>query len=172
MKKLSFLLLSVCLGLSAHATPSATSLNQLAEVLPYEAVFFEAFVTPISEERAVLAYNLANDTSLSDKQRTDALTAFDNYAKTLIESLDTPAIKESLKTAYINTARNTYTQEEVNALLAFYGSPAGQSALEKEDGVLRSYMQTVTPTGINIIETHQKTHLIPLQDTIKRILNK
>lgn len=173
MKLLKSLLFATVLtaGL-AYATPSDNSLNQLAEVMPYEALFFETVIAPINEERMALAYGLSSDPSLTDDQRQKALQAFDDYAENLIKTLDTPATQAELKKSYISAARKHFTQAEVDAQIAFYGSEAGKSVMAKSDGVINDYLKTVVPTGISRIESYQKANLTPMQDNIKRILNK
>lgn len=172
MKKLFALLALSAISTLSYATPSDTSVKQLLEVTPYEAVFYENIIAPISEEREMLAYNLMSDETLSDDQRKKAIEAFDSYAENLIKTLDTPAIKTELKTAYGNAIKAHYTQAEVDAQIAFYGSEAGKSALEKSSLVLNDYLKTVAPTGLAKIESYQQTNLIKMQDNIKRILNK
>lgn len=156
----------------AFATPTDSSLAKLAEVMPYEALFFDSVIAPIEEERHMLAYNLANDKSLTDDQRKKAIKAFDDYAEKLVKTLDTPATKKELKDAYIKSAKANYTQAEVDAQVAFYGSTAGKSALQKNQKVIGDYMKAVAPAGMAKIESYQKANLTPMQDNIKRILNK
>lgn len=156
----------------AFASPSDSSVAKLAELVPYEALFFESVIAPIEDERQMLAYGLANDKDINDDQRKKAITAFDDYAQNLVKTLDTAATKKELKDAYIKSAKTHYTQAEVDAQIAFYGSEAGKSALQKSQKVLGDYMKAVAPKGLAKIEEYQKKNLTPMQDNIKRILNK
>lgn len=157
---------------ASASTPSDASVQKLAELTPYEDVFFDNIIAPIVDERNALLYGLMNDSTLTDDQRQKAMQAFDAYVDNLIKVLDTPETKAELKTAYVRTAKAQYTQAEVDAQIAFYGSDAGKSALQKRNGVLSGYLETVMPTNIAKVEAYQTTHLTPMQDTIKRILNK
>lgn len=172
MKIKSLFLCAMLLPAVSFAAPSEQSLTKLADIMPYEALFFEAAIAPIEEERAALAYGLANDPTLTDEQRKNAMETFDDYAKKLVKSLDTKATKDELKKAYINSARQNFTQAEVDAQVAFYGSKDGKSALEKGDKVYGEYMKAVAPNAQKTIETYQKANMTKMQDKIKQILKK
>lgn len=153
-------------------TPSDSSVNRLSELMPYEDVFFETLIAPIANERQMLIYSLANDESLSDEQRQNALNIFDEYADNMMKSVDTPSLQTALKQAYIAAAKQHYTQAEVDAQIAFYGSEAGKSALAKQAQVLSSYLQSSAPAGLGLIENYQRSHLMGMQDRMKQALNK
>lgn len=156
----------------ATAAPSDSSLNELSAVMPYEAVFFEMAVAPISQDRLALIYSLQNDTSLTDAQREKALKTFDDYAEKMLKQLDTDANKAALKKAYISAARNNFTQAEIDAQIAFYGSQNGQSALQKTDKVYADFIKAVAPSAEQTLSDYQKTNFTKMQDELKRILNK
>lgn len=172
--KIKALLTLITLALPALATanPSDSSLNKLADVVPYESIFAEAILAPIYLEGESLAQALAADPSLTDKQRTEALKTFESYAQNLIKELNTPAKKAELKKAYIAAAKQGYTQAEVDAQIAFYGSEVGKSALKKEEAVFGAYMKSVGPSTTKTIQDYQQKNGIKMQDNIKRILNK
>lgn len=156
----------------SFAAPTNASVTKLAELVPYEALFFESVIAPVEDERYALAYSLSNDKTINDDQRKKAMKAFDDYAEKLVKTLDTPAIKKELKDAYIKSAKANYTQAEIDAQIAFYGSAAGKSAMQKSEKVIGDYMKEVAPKGISKIEEYQKKNLTSMQDNIKRILNK
>lgn len=171
--KFKLLLLSTALLSSlAFAAPSEQSLAKLAQVMPYESLFFETVITPIGEERTALAYSLSNDTTLSDTQRKDALKAFDDYAQKYIALFDNPATKSTLKKSYTDAARKHFSQDEVDAQIAFYGSEQGKRALEKSNQVYDEYMQTLAKDLQGKIESYQKANLTKMQDKVKQILKK
>lgn len=172
MKFKALILSAMLLPAFAFASPSEQSLTKLAETMPYEALFFEAAIAPIEEERMALAYGLSNDNALTDEQRKKAMQAFDEYAEKLVKTLDTKATKDELKKAYINAARQNFTQAEVDAQIAFYGSKDGKSALEKSQKVYGDYLKSVSTNAEKTIESYQKTNLTKMQDKIKQILGK
>lgn len=171
--KIQSLILTVFLSpILAFATPTDTSVSKLAEIVPYEALFFENIVAPLEQEKMVLAYTLSHDPTLSDDTRQKALQTFDNYAENLIKKFDTKAYKDKLKKAYINSAKANFSQAEIDAQIAFYGSPTGQSALQKTDKVYDEFLQALTDDTQKILMDYQKNNSIKMQDDIKRILGK
>lgn len=167
----ALLLGSVLVAPITIAAPTQASLNQLAEVMPYEDLFFSTVITPLEQERQALAYSLASNPNLSDSERQQAIKAYDAYADGLIKAIDTPATKSTLKNAYINAAKN-YSQAEIDALLAFYGSSAGKSALQKSEQVTVNYLQTGASSVATIIDNYQKMHRNTLENTLKQTLDK
>lgn len=172
MKVKAILLALLLSPILAVATPSDSSLQQLSEVMPYEALFFDSIVTPIEQERITLIYALENDSKLTDDQRKKAVQAFDSYAQNLVKQFDTKAQKDKLKKSYLQSAKANFTQDEVNAQLAFYGSQHGKSALEKTQKVYEDFMQSVGQDTQKTFENYQKNQGIKMQDEVKRILNK
>lgn len=172
MKLKSLLFSTALLSSLAFAAPSESSLNKLAQVMPYESLFLEAVIAPITNERVALAYSLSNDSTLSDTQRKDALKAFDDYAKNYIALFDNAATKEALKKSYIDAARKHFAQDEADAQIVFYGSAEGKRALEKSSQVYGDYMQSVAKQLQSKIDTYQKTNLTKMQDKVKQILKK
>jgi uncharacterized protein len=55
------------------------------------------------------------------------------FAETMKEELSFPKVKDIYMQAY----RDTFTQEEVNAIIVFYKSPAGKAILEKNPGAMQ-----------------------------------
>lgn len=155
----------------ANAAPTQSSLNQLADVMPYDNLFFSTIVAPLAEERQILAYNLASNSALNDSERQNAILAYDNYVDGLIKAIDTPATKNTLKNAYINAAKN-YSQAEVDALLAFYGSSAGKSAIQKSEQIMAEYLNASLSSVASIADNYRKTHLGALETTLKQTLDK
>lgn len=157
---------------SLAATPSDASLNQLSTLIPYEPFFLELTVAPIAQERSLFIYGLQNDSTLTDAQREKAIKTFDDYMQAMLKQLDTSANKEALKKAYITAARTNFTQAEVDAQIAFYGSQAGRSALEKSEKVYADFIKTVAPNTEKTINSYQKANFDKMQEELKRILNK
>ncbi|MDO5050490.1 MAG: DUF2059 domain-containing protein [Moraxella equi] len=171
MKIKSLLLLSTLFCASAFATPSNQSLEELAKIMPYESTFYQAVVAPLEMERMAIAQGMAQDNTLTDDQRKKALKAFDDYAEGLIKSLDTKATKDGLKKSYLNAAKS-FSQAEVDAMIAFYGSKDGQSALKKQDAVFESYMKSAGESNKKTVEAYENKYLKKMQDDVKKILNK
>ncbi len=175
MKIFKFAILTATMtfgALSYANTPSDASLAKLAEIMPYTGVFVEAALTPLEIDRERLMYAVSQDATLTDKQRTDAIKVFDEYAQNLIKNFDTPAKKEELKKAYIAAAKQHFTQAEVDAMIAFYGSQVGISALKKESSVYEAYLKSVEQNTTKVIADYKQANDLKMEDSIKRILNK
>lgn len=156
----------------AFANATDKSLEDLSKISSYEAVFYESVATPLMMERMALVEGMAQDTTLNDEQRKKALQTYDNYAEGLLKSLDTEQVRSSLKKAYLQSAKSNYTQGEVDAQLAFYGSTDGQNALKKQDTVLSSYLKTAGDANQTTIKSYEDKHLKKMQDELKKILKK
>lgn len=171
MKIKALILITALFSGGAFASPSAKSLNELANITSYEEMFYGAIFEPLEIQRMMMAQGLTQDGSISDDQRKQALAVFDKYAEGLVEVLDTQAIKDSLKNSYINAAKG-FTQAEVDALVAFYGSEDGKNALNKRDAVFESYMKSAIDNHKKTIETYEKKHAKKMEDDLKKILKK
>lgn len=171
MKIKALILMTALFSASVFATPSTKSLNELADITSYEDIFYGAVFEPLEMQRMMMAQALTQDSNVSDDQRKQALATFDEYAEGLVKVLDTQAVRDNLKNAYINAAKG-FTQDEIDALIAFYGSEAGKNALNKRDAVFESYMKSAIDNHKKTIETYEKKHAKKMEDDLKKILNK
>lgn len=167
MKIKALLLATTLFSTSVFATPTDKSLNELAKLTPYEDIFYNAVFEPLEMQRMILAQNLTQDTNVSDDERKKVLSAFDSYAEGLVKLLDTPAVKEGLKKSYINAAKS-FTQAEVDAMITFYGSKDGQSALKKRDSVFEAYMKSASDNNKKAVEDYDKKNTQKVEDELKK----
>ena len=72
--------------------------------------------------------------------------------QTVADSLDADKITE----AYVTAVQTHYTQSEVNALIAFYDTPTGQSILDKQPQVTQDFLKAALPTVGNKNEQGQQ----------------
>lgn len=172
MKKLLTALTIAILSTTAIASVSDSSAQKLAEVSGYDSIFYSNLVTPLQAERMALIDGMVNDDSLTDEQRQQALDVYDAYAQALIQTLDTPQVQAELKKIYIQSAKNTFTQAEVDAQVAFYGSTDGQNALKKQEDVFAQYLTRANDAYRDTVKKYEDKHLKKMQDDIKKILKK
>lgn len=172
MKFKTLVLFSTLFSVTAFATPTDKSLEELAKLSSYDVVFYDEVTAPLMMERMALAEGMAQDSSLTDEQRKKALETYDTYAKGLLKALDNEQIRSSLKKAYLQSAKSNYTQGEVDAQLAFYGSSDGRSALRKQEAVLSSYLKSAGESSKATIKSYDEKHLKKMQDDLKKILKK
>ncbi|MDO4699533.1 MAG: hypothetical protein Q4A69_02445 [Moraxella sp.] len=168
----SLVLLAALFSTAAFATPTDKSLEELSKFSSYEAVFYDHVATPLMMERIALVENVIQDSSLTDEQRKKALETYDNYAEGLLKALDGEQTRTALKKAYLQVAKSNYTQGEVDAQIAFYGSLDGQNALQKQETVLSAYLQSAQQSSQTTIKNYQDKHLKKMQDELKKILKK
>lgn len=171
MKIKALLLATTLFSTSVFATPTDKSLNELAKLTPYEEIFYGAVFEPLEMQRMVLAQNLTQDPNVSDDERKKVLSTFDSYAEGLVKLLDTPAVKEGLKKSYINAAKS-FTQAEVDAMITFYGSKDGQSALKKRDSVFEAYMKSASDNNKKAVDDYDKKNAKKVEDELKKITQK
>lgn len=168
----SAIILSALTSVVAFATPTDKSLNELAPLVGYEASFYEAVVTPLISQRTAIIESMAADQTLTEDQRKKAIDAFDKYAQGLLKDLDSPKVKAELKKAYIQAAKSTFTQAEVDAQIAFYGSKDGKSAVTKQETVYDKYIKAAGDGQQKTINDYVNKNAKKMQDDIKKILKK
>lgn len=171
--KLKSLLLITALSLSTlgFANPSDKSLDDLAKLANYEALFYRSVADSLENDGMALAYALSNNSKLTDDERKKAMESYNSYAEGLLKSLDTPQVKASLKKTYLQTAKSIYNQKEVDVQLAFYGSTDGQNALKKQGAMTSSYLQSAQDANKSVLEAYGKQSEKTLQE-IEKIVKK
>lgn len=160
----------LALPLFAHAVPSQSSLTKLAELMPYESLYLQTFLAPYIQYGETLAYDVAQDTRLDDNKKQQVMAIYDAHITGLVKQLEKQLPKEELKNAYITAAKN-YSQEEVDALIAFYGSEAGQSALRKQMSIADAYLTSLEPKTVPVIKSYEQTNT-STSDKIKQIIGQ
>ena len=87
------------------------------------------------------------------------------YAKVIAGGIEQVTDKETLTRAYIQAAKAYYTQAEVDAQIAFYDTPIGQSILDKQPQVTAAFLQQSLPKDMS--ETQQQLgELLPQVEQI------
>jgi len=129
--RISFALAFLCAAAVAHAAPpSDQSLNQMMTVMQVEAMLNQALQQMDGSIAKGMEQGLQQSLQgkeLTAAQKTAVETFKTKLSATMKEDLSYPKVKE----IYLQVYRETLTQEEVNSILAFYGSPAGKAMIEK-----------------------------------------
>ena len=127
MKHLSLLVTTLLLGTSAFAAPpSNESISQLLVATRMERSVSVAQQSLDQAVRKSITQGLQGKTLTPQGRK--VIDTFTAEAGTIIRKEINWA---DLKSAYIKLYAETFTQEEVDGLLAFYRSPAGVALLEK-----------------------------------------
>ena len=158
MMKLKTLLLPVAalaLCANAFAAPhSDASLERLFEVQKMDALLYQSFQ---SMEGIVLSdpnvQKFLKDAPEDKRPQLEAVLK--KYANQSIAEINTPQVRAQLRKATMEGIKTVLTQEEVDALIGFYGTEVGQSILDKMPRYLEA---TMNPTMNIIAEKYEKSN--------------
>ena len=149
---LPFAALALCAN--AFAAPlSDKSLERLFEVQRMDALLDQTFQ---SVEGIVLSDPKVQDflKNAPEDKRPQLEAVLKKYTTQLITEINTPQVHTQLHKATLDGIKTVYTQEEVNALIDFYGTTVGQSILDK----MPRYLEATMGPMINIInEKYEKS---------------
>ena len=129
--RISFVLAFLFVAALAHAAPpSDQSLNQMMTVMQVEAMLNQALQQMDGSIAKGMEQGLQQ--SLQGKELTAAQkTSVESFKTKLSATMKDELSLTKVKEIYVQVYRETLTQEEVNSILAFYGSPAGKAMVEK-----------------------------------------
>jgi len=129
-----------CTAPAYAAPPSDASLNQLLEVMHARNMYdtmqhqVEAMVKPMFEQA------LQSDGDLTPEQRQRAEQFADGFSKRMLVALHEEFDWNFMRDVMLDIYRTTLTQEEVDGMISFYGSPVGQSVITKMPQVTQKYL--------------------------------
>ncbi|KJJ19526.1 hypothetical protein HMPREF3156_00728 [Neisseria sp. HMSC06F02] len=150
---LPFAALALCANAFA-ATPSDASLERLFEVQKMDALLYQSFQ---SMEGIVLSdpnvQKFLKDAPEDKRPQLEAVLK--KYANQSIAEINTPQVRAQLRKATMEGIKTVLTQEEVDALIGFYGTEVGQSILDKMPRYLEA---TMNPTMNIIAEKYEKSN--------------
>ena len=129
--RISFVLVFLCAAASVHAAPpSDQSINKMMSALQVEAMLSQALQQMDGNIAKGMEQGLQQ--SIQGKELTAAQkTAVENFKNKLSATMKEELSLAKVKEIYVQVYRETLTQEEVDSILAFYGSPAGKAMVEK-----------------------------------------
>jgi hypothetical protein len=151
MKKFLSAALFIALVAGAHAAPpSNDSLERLIALTQQERM-----VNSIVAQIDNMLHNLGAQLSQADH-----LSPQDQQALVKKMQESSAAIRAQLtwawiKPIYIKVYTETFTQEEVDGMIAFYGSPAGQATINKMPSVMQKAMSIMQPQMIAMAQKAQ-----------------
>ena len=150
---LPFAALALCANAFA-APPSDASLERLFEVQKMDALLYQSFQ---SMEGIVLSdpnvQKFLKDAPEDKRPQLEAVLK--KYANQSIAEINTPQVRAQLRKATMEGIKTVLTQEEVDALIGFYGTEVGQSILDKMPRYLEA---TMNPTMNIIAEKYEKSN--------------
>lgn len=114
----------------------------------------------------------ADNKNLNKRQRelqTQIQAILGQYAEIMGDTIGEATDVQTLTQAYIRSAREYYTQAEVNAQIEFYDTAIGQSILDKQPQVSAAFLKQSLPKNINDSKDKLADLLPQMQQIIKGI---
>ena len=141
----------------ANQIPSDESLKKLVQVQQMDKTFSEMMEqTKVVMSQAIEQANkdsLANQ-ELTATQQQQVQDAIGEFMQKSIDMQNQPQVREQFIHAFIETAKTTYSQAEVNSMIEFYGSNIGQSVIAKQSQFGKAYLEKIMPV---VMKNQQQT---------------
>lgn len=117
----------------------------------------------------------SNGDKLNKRQRelqNQIQSVLGQYAKIMSNSIGDATDVETMTRAYINAAKDYYSQAEVDAQIKFYNTTIGQSILAKQPQIMSAFLKQTLQADMNMGDTkNQLSELLPqMKHIIKGIL--
>lgn len=126
---------------AAAQTPSDKSLNRLIELQNLPAQLRTAIPAATDFTNQEINRQINSNTRLSPEQRAALQRASEQYVSGMNrEVFQSEELLNQMREISRDAMRQTYTQEEVDAMIAFYHAPAGQSVLNKQGDLTKTIM--------------------------------
>ena len=150
---LPFAALALCANAFA-APPSDASLKRLFEIQRMDALLDQS----LQRVEGMMLSNPNIQNFLKDApadKRPQLEAALRNHANRIVAEINTPQVRAQLRKATMDGVKTVLTQEEVDALIGFYGTEVGQSILDKMPRYLEA---TMNPMMIILTEKYEKSN--------------
>ena len=138
----SLALAALLIALPAAAqTPSDKSLNRLIELQNLPAQLRTAIPAATDFTNQEINRQINSNTRLSPEQRAALQRASEQYVSGMNrEVFQSEELLNQMREISRDAMRQTYTQEEVDAMISFYRTSAGQSVLNKQGDLTKTMM--------------------------------
>jgi hypothetical protein len=160
MKKTLFLIAVFLPSFAFGNPPTPESIERLMVVTDVKKMI-SAMHTQVTGVAAELMDGAVKGKVLS---ATDRLT-IDTERERVLKKFRTEMSWEKMKEAYIPLYQETFTQEEVDGMLAFYESPSGQAFMKKMTGVVENARLIMRQQLVPVMKTIQTA----AQETAARV---
>ena len=126
---------------AAAQTPSDESLNRLIDLQNLPTQLRAAMPAATDFANQEIARRINDNTRLNPEQRAALQRAAEQYVAGMNrEVFQSEEMLNQMREIGRDAMRQTYTQEEVDAMIAFYRTPAGQSVLNKQGDLTKTMM--------------------------------
>lgn len=83
--------------------------------------------------------------NLSTDQRQRLEDIVSKYSKEMTDDSNRTTMNQKIVDVYVQTAKQHFNQEEVDAQIDFYSSKTGQSIIDKQPDMMKDYMTQIMP---------------------------
>jgi putative periplasmic protein len=170
MKKLllTFIAIAACSAATA-APPSDKSLNRWMEVQHIERDFLKNLTNMTEAQNRQLMQPIIS--SYPPELQPQLQAASDRYANKVFTAYLTPQRRDKLMKEIKKVAKDEFTQQEIDAMIAFYETPVGQSIMEKNSSFLKK-LANIEPSEADMkeIETISERYLIEFEKEVEKIM--
>ena len=133
---ISFVLIIFTAAILHAATPTDQSINEMMGAMRLEALLNQALKQ--MDEGMSKAMEQSLQQSLKGKELDPTQkTAVENFRKRFAATMNEELSFTKVKDIYMQAFRETFTEDEVNAIIAFYKSPAGKAITEKNPAAMQ-----------------------------------
>lgn len=164
---LSFASLALCAGTFA-APPSDASLERWLDTQNFDRDIeknmingFNAGFKPYADKALA---------EMPEEKKDQAAKAFNRYRENVLKDLITPEAKQAVRNTLLKNAREIYTQEEIDGMIAFYGSPVGQAVVAKNPHLIKKSMSEIAVSQTALAEKIAQHHLPEFTEELRHII--
>ena len=145
-------LLMLVAGPALAGPPSDSSLEELFKVTDASKMFAQ-----VNKQMDGLIQNSVHQASAGQSLTPEKQAIIDKMAQRMSELVKQTVSWDNLKPILVSTYKESFSQDDVNAMLKFYKSPAGQNMLKKMPLVMQNLM------------TQMQTFMKPMQEKMAQI---
>ena len=156
-KTLTAIAITLCSVACSAAPPSDDSIRTLFKVMKAESLLESIYADIEPSMRQAMAKAYAGKT-LNEKQKAVIDRAPQRMSKVLRDELSW----EKMEPMQLSIYRESFEQSDIDALIAFYKSPVGQSYINK--------MPIVTQKAMSAVQVHLQQVMPRLKATMEEIL--
>jgi uncharacterized protein len=140
------------------ATPTEESVAEMMRVMKLEALLNQTLKGMDDAMTKQMEQNL--ETAIKGRTlSSDQKTAVVNFHEKFLAAMKAGLSFGTVKLIYMQAYRDTFTQDEVDAIIAFYKSPAGKAITEKN------------PEAMATANRLMKTKISPLEEKLQTMLD-
>ena len=158
-RSLAFVVLLLCPIAASAATASDASIDELLVITNAEQAVDDTFALVERQLLQGIQQSVSGKTLSAEQQRT-----LDAGMSTFMQTVRAEFTWQTVKPMYIQAYRETFDQAEVDGIIAFYQSPAGQAYATKLP-ILSQKMTTAT-------QTHLQQLLPKIRDGLRTVLSE